>query len=88
MTDESQNDSIDCQTAFESLYDYLDGELDGEKTDAIKKHLEICAKCFSAFDFEKSFLLFIEARSQSQGAPEESKKRLLAALLKEDPARD
>jgi mycothiol system anti-sigma-R factor len=80
---ESRGNSIDCQAVFESLYDYLDGELDADATAAIKQHLEMCARCFSVFDFEKSFLLFVEARSQAKGAPESVKNKLLESLLNE-----
>jgi mycothiol system anti-sigma-R factor len=82
---DSRGNSIDCQAAFESLYDYLDGELDADATAAIKAHLEMCAQCFSVFDFEKTFLMFVEARSQAQGAPDSVKKKLLEALLTEGP---
>ena len=79
---DSHGTSIDCQAAFEILYDYLDGELDANRTAAIKTHLEMCAKCFSVFDFEKTFLLFVDIRAKAQGAPESTRRKLLESLLK------
>lgn len=80
---DSHDNSIDCQKAFERLYDYLDGELNAATTAAIKTHLEICGKCFSAFDFEKTFLLFIDLHAKTRGAPEATRRKVLESLLKE-----
>ncbi len=83
MKDDEMGD-VDCHAAFENLYAYLDGELTDETTAKIREHLRICAKCFSVFDFEKTFLNFVEARTRVQGAPDSVKRRVLESLLAQE----
>lgn len=86
MTDRPRE--IDCGEAAEKLYEYLDQELDAATEAAVKQHLEMCAPCFQVFDFEKTYLKFIETRARAQGAPESLKRKLLDQLFREGSAAD
>ncbi len=77
---------LDCQGALDRLYEYLDGELTPEIEQAVRKHLKVCAPCFSLFNFEDGFLKFLEARTRSQGAPPELKRRILRSLFEGEGA--
>lgn len=72
---------VSCQEAFDNLYEYLDGELTPDLTEAIRYHLSICAKCFPVFNFEKTYLRFLEARGKARGAPPELKKKILDQIF-------
>ncbi len=79
---------IDCQGAFDRLYEFLDSEIDADTEAAIRSHLEECANCFKFFDFEKTYLRFLEAQTRAAGAPEALRRRLLESLMQEDPESD
>ncbi len=48
----SEESEVDCNETIERLYTYLDGELTDERRHEIKEHLDECAPCLGAFDFE------------------------------------
>lgn len=79
---------IDCQGALDRLYEFLDSEIDSDTEAAIRSHLEECAGCFKFFDFEKTYLRFLEAKTRAAGAPEALRRRLLKSLMQEDPESD
>lgn len=90
MDDEQQTDPYDvsilsgagdCQDALHTLYHFLDGELTAERRSAIQHHLDQCAPCLHAFDFEAE-LKMVVARSCRDQVPE-SLRQKVADLLSE-----
>ena len=80
----------DCDDALHTLYHYLDGELTPDRRQAIKDHLEHCAPCLRAFDFE-SELKALVARSCRDQVPETLRVRVAksieeASMGRNDPA--
>ena len=52
-TDPAEIEDIDCLEALDSLYAYLDGELDDERSLArFEKHLSHCRSCYSRSELE------------------------------------
>jgi len=52
-TDEAEIKEIDCLEAVDSLYAYLDGELDDEQSLAkFRKHLSHCRSCYTRSELE------------------------------------
>lgn len=52
-TDPAEVEDIDCLEALDSLYAYLDGELDDEQSLArFEKHLSHCRSCYSRTELE------------------------------------
>lgn len=48
------HDDIGCLEAIETLYAYLDGELDDDiSIDQVEKHMEHCRSCYSRKDVER-----------------------------------
>jgi len=72
---------MSCHEALTYLYEYLDEELTPDVERQVRHHLAACAPCTSRFGFEETFLKFLEARAQSQGAPPDFKRRILERLL-------
>ncbi len=54
---------IDCRTAVQRLWDYLDHELDDARMAEVAVHVERCAACSEHFQFARTFL---SALSSSQ----------------------
>jgi anti-sigma factor (TIGR02949 family) len=80
------HDHMDCREALDRLYEYLDGELTPERSEAMRAHLTCCAHCFAISDFEAAYRRFLAARARARGAPSELKRRVLERLLAEgDP---
>ena len=71
---------VDCVTALRQLWDFLDEELTPERLEAIRRHIDICSRCFPSYDFEKTFLEAIAATRPECRAPERLKDRVEAAL--------
>jgi mycothiol system anti-sigma-R factor len=69
----------DCNEALHTLYDYLDGELTRDRRQAIKDHLEHCAPCLRAFDFEAE-LKSLVARSCRDQVPENLRLRVAKTI--------
>ncbi|MBI4420091.1 MAG: mycothiol system anti-sigma-R factor [Gemmatimonadetes bacterium] len=72
---------LECEEAVEHLYTYLDQELTPELEAAIRAHLQECTGCFGHFEFEKTFLRFLESRSRAQSAPEPLRRRVFEQIL-------
>ena len=47
---------ITCDEVIRAVWDFLDGEIDGEKKQRIATHLELCDHCRDQYSFEGSFL--------------------------------
>ena len=45
-----------CRDVIERLWDYLDGELSPDQTQAVAAHLAECARCYPQYRFQYAFL--------------------------------
>ncbi len=71
---------IGCPEAAAKVYEYLDGELDPETQERIHRHVEICQRCHSMFDFERRFLDSVRDRGLAVGDVGGLRRRLEAFL--------
>jgi anti-sigma factor (TIGR02949 family) len=71
---------VDCATALQQLWEYLDGELVPERMQAIRTHLARCSSCYPHYDFEKAFLSAISSCQCTTCAPEDVRCRVMDAL--------
>jgi mycothiol system anti-sigma-R factor len=69
----------DCDEALHTLYNFLDGELTPDRRRAIQDHLEHCAPCLHAFDFEAE-LKSLVARSCRDQVPESLRSRVAKTI--------
>lgn len=62
---------IDCIEALSKLYDYLDGELEAEDSEAVRHHMEVCQGCYPFLRFCSSFqdALHRAANGQTEAPP-------------------
>jgi mycothiol system anti-sigma-R factor len=72
-----------CQEAIATLYSFLDGELTSDRRLQIQHHLDECAPCFGAFDFEADLKALV-ARKCRDVVPEALRRRVAEALRAED----
>lgn len=72
--------SIDCATALQQLWDYLDGELGAAHMEAIQAHLARCKSCYPHYDIEKAFLDALHSCQCTTCAPNDVRCRVMDAL--------
>ncbi|HEU5170481.1 MAG TPA: zf-HC2 domain-containing protein [Gemmatimonadales bacterium] len=73
-----------CREALDLLHEYLRQELTPEHMHRITDHLEKCRPCFTQAQFERSYLLMLEAKAKGQCCPDQLRLRILAALRSSD----
>ncbi len=73
-------DPIRCEEAVQRVYEFLDGELNPEMTERIRRHLEICRRCYPYFNFERIFLDHIRSRGLGERRSEELERKVLQML--------
>lgn len=52
--------TLSCRDAVQSLWEYLDGELDWRATVAMKTHLDACRRCRARHEAMRAFLGAVE----------------------------
>ncbi len=82
--DERAVEMIPCDEASARLFEYLDGELEGVSEEEVRRHLEVCERCYPRVQFERHFLEALR-RSQNGGRVSESlRKRVLQSLAEDE----
>jgi len=75
------NRDIDCRTAVQQLWDYLDQELTPERMEAVRRHLEKCGNCLPHHDYARVFLAALSsARDAEARAPDALRRRVMDSL--------
>lgn len=70
---------MDCNDAVHTMYHFLDGEMTADLKAEMQRHLEACAPCFEAFDFEAELRQLI-ARKCRDSAPESLVNRIQESI--------
>ncbi len=71
---------LDCDAVMRQLWDYLDGELTAERTEAIREHLALCSRCFPQLEFERAFLETLGRTRRRHANCDVLRARVVAAL--------
>jgi len=71
-----------CEDALHELYQFLDGQLDDYRRQAIQHHLDDCPPCYEAFDFEIELRTVI-AKKCHETVPDQLKQRIADAIEQE-----
>lgn len=74
---------MDCRSAMQQLFDYLDEELTDERMAAVAEHLRDCRACHPHYDFEKLVLDTLHSLREEHAAPSELRARVVDALQRE-----
>ncbi|MDH4169241.1 MAG: mycothiol system anti-sigma-R factor [Acidimicrobiia bacterium] len=72
-------DEPNCNDALHELYEYIDGELDDDRREAIHDHLDKCGHCLDAFDFEEELRKVVAQRCRDS-VPDALRARIAAQL--------
>lgn len=74
---------IPCDHVIARLWEYLDGDLDELGSQEVRRHLDVCARCFPEYDFRRAYLKFMR-RCSTQNVPAELRQRIFATILEEE----
>jgi len=77
-----------CEEAMARLWEFLDGEMPEEEREALRRHLEVCNRCFPAYDFQRAYLEYTQRLATREQAPAELRKTLFLKILELDHAGD
>lgn len=45
-----------CEESLAAVYEFLDGELEPDRMERVRRHLGKCRRCWPYYDFERLFL--------------------------------
>lgn len=75
---------ISCEEALARLWEFLDGELPPEDEAAVKKHLDICERCFPRYNFRRAYFEFTRRIRDREHAPPSLRRRLFQEILQRE----
>ena len=75
-------DHIPCEHVIRSVWDYLDDEIDADRKERIRQHLELCDHCRDQYTFEGAFLRSVSRLLDDDAGDESLRERIESALIK------
>ncbi|MEW5916804.1 MAG: zf-HC2 domain-containing protein [Gemmatimonadota bacterium] len=76
----AQPPMIKCDDVMRQLWDYLDGELTPERAEAVRAHIDVCARCTPQTEFERAFLLAVKKTQREHSHLERLREDLMHSL--------
>ena len=73
-----------CHEALSRLMEFVDGELPEPEEAAVKKHLDICDRCYPRYDFQRAYVEFTRQLQDRQQAPPSVRRRLFRRILEQE----
>ncbi len=73
---------MSCEESLRLVHEYLDGELEVDSEANVKKHFEMCGRCYPHLQLETAYRGAVRRAVEGGRAPEELKAKV-AALLAE-----
>ena len=72
--------TVDCRSAMQQLWDYVDAELTPERMAAIQQHLTECAHCLPHAEFAARFLAALHRTREDRRCPQEVRAKVISSL--------
>jgi mycothiol system anti-sigma-R factor len=70
----------ECEQVLHRVYEFLDHELDGASSDAIRQHLSDCEPCMEHFDVEQAVKALVNRCCGNDLAPEHLRAKVLNGI--------
>jgi len=71
--------AVDCSKVLETVYLYLDGEIEHSELGVIREHLDECSPCLREYGIEREVKQLV-ARSCCETAPESLRHAVIARI--------
>jgi len=78
---------IPCEHVLDRLWDFIDGELSTADEEAVKRHLEICNRCYPQYNFQRAYFEYTRRIQDRDQAPPSLHRRLFEAILAREAKR-
>ena len=75
---------IPCEEALRLVHEYLDGELDGVPERQVRRHFEVCGRCYPHLRLESSYRDAVRRAVAGEAAPAELKRKVTRLLAEVD----
>ena len=69
-----------CTEVLDRIYDYLDGEIDGEVRAKVQQHLDECHPCLREFGLEEAIKAVVRRSCGHDSTPEDLRAKVLAKI--------
>jgi anti-sigma factor (TIGR02949 family) len=79
----NEAEMIPCDHVIAKLWEYIDGELTEEHAARIRAHLDMCARCFPQYNFQRAYKEFLR-RTAERPIPPGVRRRVFEAILAEE----
>lgn len=73
-----------CEDVLARLWDFLDGELDEAEEEAVRKHLELCDRCYPQYDFQRAYFEYTRTIRDREAAPPSLRRELFRKILEQE----
>ncbi|MFZ0323838.1 MAG: mycothiol system anti-sigma-R factor [Actinomycetes bacterium] len=70
---------MDCSKVLQTVYLYLDGEIDGSEFGQIREHLDECSPCLREYGIEREVKILV-ARSCCETAPDSLREAVVTRI--------
>lgn len=75
---------IRCEDALARLWEFLDGELPPDDETAVKRHLDVCTRCYPQYDFQRAYFEYTRRVRERDHAPPTLRRRLFRMILEQE----
>lgn len=69
----TKREMISCEEALQLVQEFLDGELEGVSESDVKRHFDVCERCYPHLKFESAYRDAVCRAVKGQVAPPELK---------------
>ena len=73
-----------CEDIMKRLWEFLDGELEPVSEKELQRHIEVCARCYPHYDFQRAYFKIMHRIKDRDPLPRELRTRLFERILAED----
>lgn len=74
---------LPCDHVIPKLWEYLDLGAEAPNADEIRRHLEICGRCFPEYDFRRAYLEFMK-RCKREEVPPRLRRQIFTMILEQE----
>ncbi len=71
---------ISCEDALRLVHEFMDGELEGASADEVKRHFDMCQRCYPHLRLESAFRDALKRAASGEAAPPELRDKVTALL--------
>ncbi len=72
--------AVECSEVLERVYEYLDGEMDHDRVDVIREHLDECSPCLREFGLEEAVKTLVKRSCGHDDVPSDLRSKVMSRI--------